>query len=291
MFKTAHIQFVTGAKDIAKVRNYCKKEEGRIEGPWIVDSSSSSSATSSQSQKRSNPVELESAKRNKLDECYELIENGEITKYRELPRSIQMSSTFKYACSVIDYFNQPSPVRKVQVLVLFGGSGFGKSTNARICLPDNVQVSFSRGCPIWFDGYEGQDVIIIDEFEWGALPVDMFKRLLSGDLPRLPVKGSSVVARYTKIVITTNADPTLWGRRGYFATITTRNPDSLESTSRRQWIEEVDDGSGIMKRDEITAIKRRLGLHPQSDPSRNKCIRVDDLVDEDEKKKHSQKHQ
>lgn len=277
MFPGAHIAFVSGAINIEKARKYCSKEKTRIQGPWIIKDK--------QERNQNESIQIPEAKRTKLDIVYDMIANKDITKPSQLPGFIQMSSSYKYACAAIARFNPLPVIRKIKVLVLYNGSGYGKTTNARICFKDNYgQVSFSRGSQPWFDGYNEQDVLLIDEFVWGALESAMFKGVLSGDLEQLPIKGGFVRSAYSKIIITTNTDPHKWGKRGGFVTITTRNSDTNESISKRVWMynEDSDEG-GIIAEDDLIAIRRRLGLDPRADKNYSRCVNVSSLIHPEEK--------
>jgi hypothetical protein len=60
-----------------------------------------------------------------------------------------------------------------------------------------------RGGPIWWDGYDGQDVVIFDEFE-GQIPMPNMKRFMDRYPCRAPVKGGFVTIVATKFYITSN---------------------------------------------------------------------------------------
>lgn len=62
---------------------------------------------------------------------------------------------------------------------------------------------------LWFDGYNGQDVIIIDEF-YGQIDWPFFLQLIDRYPVQLPVKRSFKWRRATKFYITSNVHPKMW---------------------------------------------------------------------------------
>jgi len=90
--------------------------------------------------------------------------------------------------------------RMVEVVVHSGPTGCGKTraamTEAGIYKIQGDQLK-------WFDGYEGQKTILIDEYS-NNVPITMLLSLLDGYKLRLPVKGGFTYARWTKVHMTTN---------------------------------------------------------------------------------------
>lgn len=74
---------------------------------------------------------------------------------------------------------------------------------------ENTYILDMSQSTLWFDGYEGQDVICFDEFR-GQCPFSFFLRLLDGYPVRLPIKGSFTYAAWTKVCITSNRPWTMW---------------------------------------------------------------------------------
>lgn len=69
------------------------------------------------------------------------------------------------------------------------------------------------GNNLWFDGYDGQSVLIIDDFS-GWIKYRFLLRLLDGYQVRLEVKGSHTWAAWTEVYITSNVPPEGWYERG-----------------------------------------------------------------------------
>lgn len=64
-----------------------------------------------------------------------------------------------------------------------------------------------------FDGYDGEDAIIIDDFE-GQLKYKHLLKILDGHQLRVNVKGGHRYARWTRVFITTNEEASGWYQRG-----------------------------------------------------------------------------
>ena len=63
---------------------------------------------------------------------------------------------------------------------------------------------------IWFDGYEGQRVLIIDDFDSSLCSIGYLKVLLDKYSLRLPIKGAHTYAVWDTVIITSNTMPNAW---------------------------------------------------------------------------------
>lgn len=101
--------------------------------------------------------------------------------------------------------------RKICVFVLQGPSRTGKTRFAMNYKPtDTFKINQTSGTKqIWFDGYEGESVLVIDDFE-GWIDFRELLNLLDGYPLRLPIKGSHTWAAWTVIFITTNVAMHHW---------------------------------------------------------------------------------
>lgn len=91
----------------------------------------------------------------------------------------------------------------------YGPTGTGKSRRAR---EENPNAYIKDPKERWWDGYAGQDVVIIDDF-------DKYQKEQGGDMKRwldhypfqAPVKGSYIEIRPKKIIVTSNYHPSeIW---------------------------------------------------------------------------------
>lgn len=96
--------------------------------------------------------------------------------------------------------------RDVKVHVLWGEPGTGKTR--QVMEMDDV---YKIDSPYkWWDGYEGETIILIDDYEEGDIPRGMLKHLLDGYRYRLETKGSHLWALWTTVYVTTNYNPSDW---------------------------------------------------------------------------------
>ena len=93
------------------------------------------------------------------------------------------------------------------VTVLYGSTGTGKSRTAREMLKDPYVWGPEQGQ--WFDGYEGQTSVILEEFR-GQLPLGQLLRLLDRYDCKVQYKGGMIQFVATEIVITSPKHPKFW---------------------------------------------------------------------------------
>lgn len=95
-----------------------------------------------------------------------------------------------------------------QVTIIWGPTGLGKTYVAYDNHPIE-DIHKMEGTYQWFDGYQGQPVIIFDEFR-SQLKIAYLLQLLDRYPMKVPVKGSFTNWLPTHIYITSNIDPELW---------------------------------------------------------------------------------
>lgn len=116
--------------------------------------------------------------------------------------------------------------RKLTVKVFIGETGSGKTYTAMqeanaICVAGGLGDApyildydgDEKQGSVWFDGYDGQTCLIIDDYN-GWLSVTHLLRILDEYPLRLPTKGSHTWACYTNVWITSNKRPGEWLSRG-----------------------------------------------------------------------------
>lgn len=90
--------------------------------------------------------------------------------------------------------------RDVKVTLIHGESGTGKTR--KVMEMDDV---YKLDPPYkWFDGYEGEDILLIDDYEVGAINRGLFLNLLDGYRLRLETKGGHTWALWTQVYVTSN---------------------------------------------------------------------------------------
>jgi len=102
--------------------------------------------------------------------------------------------------------------REMDVVLLFGDAGTGKSTKARM-YAKLYGKSYTLGVPsggsLWFDGYNGQSSLLIDEFK-GWIQPTYLNQLLDKYFFKMPIKGGFVNPKFTHVFITSNYPPEEW---------------------------------------------------------------------------------
>jgi len=99
--------------------------------------------------------------------------------------------------------------RPVQVIVLWGDAGTGKSRYAY----DNYPDIYSKPTGKWWDGYTGQTTILLDDF-YGYLPYSELLNVLDRYPYHAEVKNGFVWAQWETVIITSNKHPKDWYYHG-----------------------------------------------------------------------------
>lgn len=190
----AHLEVRRGTRDQA--REYARKPDTRQAGPWEVGTWHAAGA----------------GRRSDLEGVRQAIREGA----SELEVADQhFESWVRFRASFNAYrqlLNVVENRRDVETRVLWGPSGTGKTHRAINYGGDSYWIltrPAARNMPLWFDGYSGERVFIIDEF-YGWIPFDFLLRLLDVYRLQLSIRGGFVWARYTRVVITSNVPPEEW---------------------------------------------------------------------------------
>lgn len=168
---------------------YCKKEDTRLEGPWEFGLPKSQG-------KRSDLIALySSAKQGKRKR--EVLE--------EMPASYMRH--YKAYAHVQGLFCPPPIDPPRQVHLLLGEPGTGKTRYVKDRHPDHWQTPLQK--EMWFDGYDGHDVVLIDDFA-GQMPLHLLLQLLDRYVIQVPVKGGFTWWTPRHIYITSNLCISEW---------------------------------------------------------------------------------
>lgn len=90
--------------------------------------------------------------------------------------------------------------RAVEVIHLYGETGTGKT---RTAMADGTPYKIQASQLSWWDGYNGESTIVIDEYD-NDIPLTQLLGILDGYQLRLPIKGGFTYAAWTKVYITSN---------------------------------------------------------------------------------------
>lgn len=186
--KTAHWEKARGTPKQAA--DYCKKIESRIAGPWEWGIQPD-----------------ERGKKSQTALAIERIKAGASmsTVAAEYPEAIVRSGR---GLQQLIHLLRPSPSwRNLDITWIYGVTGVGKTRQAFGSKCADGRDPYIVILPgHWWDGYEGQDTIIFDDF-YGQVPIADMLRLLDGYPLQMEVKGTFCSAHWTKVFITSNVHP------------------------------------------------------------------------------------
>lgn len=115
----------------------------------------------------------------------------------------------RYGRGLRDYVNVRGLVKsrdfKTHVIVLVGEPGSGKSRFAN----EYPGTKYWKPRGQWWDGYNGEDVVILDDF-YGWVPYDELLRVCDRYPLKVPVKGAFVEFVSKTVIITSNKRPEEW---------------------------------------------------------------------------------
>lgn len=107
------------------------------------------------------------------------------------------------------------PWRFVNCTVYWGHTGMGKTRRIFYEHPDVYKLDPCEIGKVWWCGYNGEDVLLLDDF-YGWIAIGMLLNLLDGYKVRLQIKGSFTYAAWTKVYITSNVSPSEWYKGNEF---------------------------------------------------------------------------
>lgn len=189
LLPTAHIERRMGSAQQAAT--YCKKDDDYYESGEIS----------------------KQGKRTDLANVYDAIKNG--SSNTEI--ADEYPSTYMRHYKAVDRvrFDQArldKEFEKINVTVYIGESGTGKTRKAYTEDPNLYRLVPSENT-LWFDGYEGQETLLIDDF-YGSIKYGYLLQLLDGYKFQLPIKGGFTWKQWKHVIITSNNPPGTWYHQG-----------------------------------------------------------------------------
>lgn len=221
---SAHIEPRRGSQSQAK--DYASKQETRVSGPYEYGL-----FTPQHPGHRSDIASYRDAilsgkrKRELLDEFPE--------QFARFPRFLE---------SVRSVLNNDRRL-DLRVELYWGPPGTGKTRKAFDENPDSFIIPVSDN--LWFDGYDGQDCLILDDFT-GWMKLDHLLRILDIYPVQIPVKGGFTFLTSKKIILTSNKPMRDWydfTKHGEvkYAALRRRFHSVLKFTHNNSWLEDEDD--------------------------------------------------
>lgn len=174
----------------AEAKAYCSKEDTRTDGPFEY-----------------GEEPLKQGQRTDLEDVAEYTKDHTMAEVAEaFP-----SQFVRYERGLAAYKNIITPDRTThtQLIIYWGPPLTGKSTRCRELWPDAYWLKRARTGEPWWDGYDGQATVIIDEF-YGWIGVDTMSRLIDFTPMQVEHKGKTVKFTSERIVIISNKDPETW---------------------------------------------------------------------------------
>lgn len=216
---TIHLEGRNGSRESA--RDYCQKEESRLP--------------------ECEPVELgtwtesNQGKRTDLEFACEILKTQGISAVaEELPGTYVK---FSRGLEKLSYILRRSPEwRELRVIVLVGTAGTGKTRCARSCFGPTFLVPPPTGNRIWWDGYNGEETLIIDEF-YGWLKYSHLLRILDGHPLQLEIKGGMCWALWNTVILTSNKHPSEWYDQGLTPALARRIRQTIVLTNNLEFDE------------------------------------------------------
>lgn len=178
-FKRAHLEIREGTR--RQARDYCTKD------------------SSSEVFEKGTFEKGGQGSRSDLARICELLKNK--SSFVEIVDEVP--SALRYSRGISNYINQSiqsPPLRNLKVLYFYGAPGTGKT---RLAMQTLDYFKFDDVDSLWFDGYHGQNTLILDDF-YSSIKYSFLLKMLDIYPLRLPVKGSFTYACWERVIITSN---------------------------------------------------------------------------------------
>ncbi len=187
-----HLEPRRGSRDSARL--YCTKEESAIKGTQVEFGMWREDIT-----RKRKLCDLLKQPEMTLDDLIAIVPHEYCRYHRGMEKLFMRRAAAK-----------AKEFRTVIVDVYVGPTGSGKTKKASE-FADHYFMPASD--TLWFDGYEGQKVLVIDDF-YGNIKYGIFLRMLDGYELQMPIKGGFVWAQWVHVIITSNAEPKDWYQKG-----------------------------------------------------------------------------
>lgn len=190
--------YLAPVKSISGAIDYCGKEDTRIDGPWTKGK------LPSQGNRTDLLVTKEIIDRGgTIEDCFEA-SYGSMVRYH---RGVQMYYQIK----------NKNKKREWQTVcyVYYGDAGTGKTEAAkeecRVWGGGTYWLTLEGGTfgKVWWDGYNGEENVVIDEFNCQLKFTD-FKRLIDSSPLTVPIKGGMVPFLAKRVWFLSNTPPNDW---------------------------------------------------------------------------------
>ncbi len=204
-WKSLHNNFNGVHRDIARGTSQENRDYVFKEGKWLNDAKGETNHRDSHEEYGDLPQERQ-GKRTDLDLLYDMVKNG-FSNYEileENPKYILQIDKIDKARKVYLEEQYKNTWRNIEVTYVWGVTGSGKTRAVKERYGySNVYTVTDYTHP--FDGYNGQDVILFEEYRSSIRIGDMLQ-YLDGYPIELPCRYSNKIACFTKVFFCTNID-------------------------------------------------------------------------------------
>lgn len=146
------------------------------------------------------------AQKRRYEEAFQAAKDG---RMEDIPADLLTRHYATYKKIRMDYATKPNPLEELANEWVYGPTGTGKTRAAHEAHPDAY---IKKANTKWWDGYQGQDVVIIDDFDKYHVALG-YELKIWGDHNAFPAetKGSTSLIRPKKIIVTSNYHPSeIW---------------------------------------------------------------------------------
>nr|QXP07636.1 MAG: replication associated protein [Arizlama virus] len=172
-----------------QAKTYCTKEDTRTHGPW------------------EHGTEPAQGKRTDLESVAAYVRDHTMEQTAD-----EFPAVFvRHERGIRAYKNIVTKHRDfhTQLIIYWGPPRTGKSTRVKELWPDAFWLKRGRSGEPWWDGYDGQATVVMDEF-YGWISVDMMTRLIDQFPMTVEGKGTSMKFVSERIVLLSNQSPDTW---------------------------------------------------------------------------------
>lgn len=114
---------------------------------------------------------------------------------------------FEKLAYIVD--NKKAQFEKCEVTVLWGPTRSGKTRLAYELDPQLFKLPINAGEQVWFDGYDGDKTLLIDDYN-GSISYASMLQICDGHPGKYPIKGGFICKRWNHVIITSNKSPDEW---------------------------------------------------------------------------------
>lgn len=195
----AHWEVMRGTPKQAS--DYCKKTDTRLNGPFTFGELPAGQGSRTDLKQIYTAVKARNSNLDLLEQS-----GGTAAKFEKC---------IKFMRFTLMEGESDRQLQGVRIITLYGNTGTGK-TYAAINYIANGKDYYICEAPshesskVWFDGYEGQKTLILDDFAGSFCAFRYLLRLLDKYKLKIEVKGAFAWAVWTTVVITTNCHPAAW---------------------------------------------------------------------------------